>query len=240
MSQRVKNFNDLKLWVGRVPAHGWVLGVQDLIWDGCQLLCHRTVADVEAMQEAIALLIKRYGTADWEHDGLPSPGYNSKLRHTEIWRLVDEHYEALSKDVAAERWEFIAAYALLRIRYAIRTLREEPVGITARRVPGERAQRAVASANRWLGLAQAESRRKDVEARKRLIDGGKSGSKSKYRQEGVAARYEQIRQAAKSLWANNPALTRNSIALRLEAAHHGEPGWNRRTINEVLKKNPNK
>jgi len=236
MAGRSKNFDGLKSWVGEVLAHGTALGMPNLVFDGCHLLCHRSVVDIEAMLDALSSLAEDLGDEDWKFE-FPDPGYNWKLRGTAIWRLVDGNYKVLSKAIAAERWEFIAAYALYRIRRAVQVLRQEPLGITGIRVAGEDAQQAVAAANRWLSLAQAESRRKDVEARERLRKGGKRGSKSKYRQEGLTVRHEQICQEAENLLVKNPALKRDGIALKLTEEHRGTPGWSRKTINNVLKKN---
>jgi len=237
MGREAKNFDELKRWVGKVPSPGDALDMSQLVFDGCHLMSHRTPADVEDMLDGICVLMEQCGADEqgWE---LPPPSYNWKLRGTFLWRLVDKNYAVLSKIVAAERWEFIAAVALWHIRSAVQALRKEPVGIMLRRAAGERAQQAFATANWWLGLARAESRWKDVHARSGLSNGGKSGSASKYRKEEVAARHRQIRQEADQLRAANSGIKNNSIALILERRHEEEPGWGRRAINYVLKKEP--
>lgn len=234
MVREAQNFDDLKLWLGKVPSHGDALGMSHLVFDGCLLMSHRTPAEVEDMLGGIDALAEQFGVDDrgWE---LPPAGYNWKLRGTPLWRFIDEHHVALSKIVAAERWEFIAAVALRYIRSAVKALRREPIGIMPRRAAGEPAQQAFATANWWLGLAQVESRRKAVHARRRLSDGGKSGSASKHRKEDVATRHKQICQEADQLRSANPSIKNNSIAVILKKRHKGEPGWGARAINYVLK-----
>ncbi|MCJ9707970.1 hypothetical protein LWS69_02895 [Bordetella hinzii] len=233
--QRSENYRALRRWMGNVPPHGEALGLPSLVEQGGRLLSGRTVAEIEAMLNAMNTLGKAHGATQLD-EGLAPPSYNWELRSTKLWRYIDKNHVALKKVVAAEPWEFVAAYALHRIRIAVRTLRQEPIGLGLfPLVAGTQAQQAASTASQWLILAKAESQQKNVESGRKHRAGGIKGNVSKERKYGVSARRQQILQEAGELRARNPRRSTHDIAQELAKKHHGERGWSESTITLVLK-----
>lgn len=233
--QRSENYRALRRWMGNVPSHGEALGLPRLVEQGGRLLSGRMVAEIEAMLNAMNALGETDGATHLD-EGLAPPGYNWELRSTKLWRFIGKNHAALKKVIAAEPWEFVAAYALHRIRIAVRTLRQEPIGLgLLPLVAGTQAQQAASTASQWLILAKAESQRKNVESGRKHRAGGIKGNVSKERKYGVSDRRQKIRQEAEALLAKNPQLSRHAIALKLAQKHRRERGWSESTITLVLK-----
>lgn len=233
--QRGKNYRALLQWIGDVPPHGEALGLPSLVGQGARLLSGRTVAEIEAMLNAMNTLARDLSRIPLD-DGLAPPGYNWELRGTKLWRFIDRNHAVLKKVVAAEPWEFVAAYALRRTRIAVQTLRQEPIGLGLfPLVAGTQAQQAASNASQWLILAKAESQHKNVESGRKHRAGGIQGNVSKERKYGVNDRRQKIRQEADALLAKNSQLSRHAIALKLAEKHRGERGWSESTITLVLK-----
>ncbi|WP_127811872.1 hypothetical protein [Bordetella bronchiseptica] len=232
--RRSANYNALRRWIGNTPPHGEALGLPSLVEQGSRLLSGRMVAEIEAMLNAMKTLGETHGATQLD-EGLAPPGYNWELRSTKLWRFIDKNHAALKKIVAAEPWEFVAAYALHRIRIAVQTLRQEPIGLgLSPLVAGTQAQQATSIANQWLNWARAESQWKNVVSGQKHRAGGIKGNVSRERKNGVSARRQQISQEAAKLLAGNPRRSTHDIAQELARKHRGERGWSVSTITSVL------
>ncbi|ROT44779.1 hypothetical protein [Pusillimonas sp. NJUB218] len=165
MMSNTNYYKALLRWVGRVPDHGKALGLLTASVEACMLLAHRSVSDLESMLDVMNKhLSESDGEIDFVAYRLPRPELNWQLHGEGVWRLaVIAVSDPILMRLRVEKWELVAAVALLWSRQAVDVLKKEPIGLGIYpRVAGQKAQRLASRAKEFLSYAQRERDALDI------------------------------------------------------------------------------
>lgn len=246
---RWHRFNALKRWVGFIPLHGKLLGLDATSFGVCTMLSNRSVSDVERVLEIMAELAENAaGQDDFTELKLPPPELNWQLHRTGLWRLVSQAVkDPRLADLRFEKFELIAATALRFIKMAADSLCDEPYGLDPSvQVASIKSQMLSVSANRWFVFASLERHAENISTGKKVRASSAKGNQSRHKGDQKQLRKKNILSEADEIIRRNSKLTNNAVAKMIEQNHPGdggkkvEAGYSRRTVFQVLSDNPRK
>ncbi|MBC7203439.1 MAG: hypothetical protein H5U29_07925 [Pusillimonas sp.] len=238
---RLNNIENLKQWVGAIPAYAEPLGLSRTRWDLCFLMSSRSAGEIDAMLDVLQdqLIIEGEINSKFQ---FTSPELNWELHGTPLWRCICSiPIEQRKLANHPENWEFVGAMALFYLRSAIKALRREPIGIDpARRVVGPKPQQLIAEARSLLFLAYKEKEAKFILTGRKSRAAAEKGNRVRHNGEHKKARTRIILAEAEKLKKKNPRLGLSTQAKRISEVHRGLTGFGWRTVYEVLKTDQNK
>jgi len=237
MESRSKKFEAIQQWIGRVPTHGEVLGLNTTCFEISALMSHRSVSDIESLLDILNDCATSMGEANLAEPQMPLPEFNWQLHGTGVGRLAsfainDPRARALS----AERWELVAVVALHTAKKAVESLRAEPIGLGALPlVASPKSQKLATGAKQWFILAFKEQQRKFISTGRKQWASIEKGNKSPHKSDQKNARRVIITKETKEIRQKNPKLSRYAIAKEISKNHPEEAGYRIRTAYEVVK-----
>ena len=242
-------FNALKQWVGFIPPHGRLLGLDMTRFGVCKLLSNRTVSDVETMLETMTGFIEiNADQDDFTEIKLPPPEFNWELHATGLWRLVNQTVnDPRLAELSAEKWELVAAVSLHFTKRAADSLCAEPYGLDpSLQVATIKSQTLSVTANSWFVFASLELHAENISTGKKIRASSVKGNQSRHKSDQKQFRIQNILAEAHEIRRKNSKLTNNAVAKMIEQKHSGdgdkkvEAGYGHRTIFKMLSDNPSK
>lgn len=242
-------FNALKQWVGFIPPHGRLLGLDVTCFGVCTMLSKRTVSDVVRMLETMdEFALNAADQDDFTQIKLPPPEFNWELHATGLWRLVSLAVnDPRLSELKVEKWELVTATALQFTKRAADSLCSEPYGLDpSLQVASIQSQMLSVTANRWFVFASLERHAENISTGKKIRTASAKGNQSRHKGGEKQFRIHNILTEADEIRRKNSKLTNNALAKMIEQKHSGdgrekvEAGYGHRTIFKVLSENSGK
>ena len=242
-------FKALQRWIGFIPPHGRLLGLDVTCFGVCTMLSKRTVSDVERMVETMDEFAKNAADQDdFTEIKLPPPEFNWELHATGLWRLVNLAVnDPRLSELKVEKWELVTATALQFTKRAADSLCAEPYGLDpSLQVASIQSQMLSVTANRWFVFASLERHAENISTGKKIRASSAKGNQSRHKGDQKQFRSQNILAEADEIRRKNSKLTNNAVAKMIEQKHSCdgnkkvEAGYGHRTISKVLSENPRK
>lgn len=245
MSQagRWYRFNALKRWVGFIPPHGKLLGLDATCFGVCTMLSNRSVSEVKRALEIMAELAENAADQD-DFTGLklPPPEFNWELHATGIWLLVSLAVnDPRLSELKVEKWELVTATALQFTKRAADSLCAEPYGLDpSLQVASIQSQMLSVTANRWFVFASLERHAENISTGKKVRASSAKGNQSRHKGDQKQFRSQNILAEANEIKRKNSKLSNSEVAKMIEQNHPGdgdkkvETGYSRRTVFQVI------